>query len=72
MNVLRAFAPVLSRTSIVNAKVPDRVGVPATLASGRFSKVFPEERVPSGTVPDTSLNLKVDGPAGSLLTMYPR
>ena len=69
VNVRRAVAPVLSWTSTVKEKVPERVGVPVTLASGRFSKVLPENRVPAGTEPEISLNLKVDGPAGSLQTM---
>ena len=69
VNVRRAVAPVLSLTSTVKENVPELVGVPVTRASGRFSKVLPENRVPPGTVPETSLNLNVDGPGGSLQTM---
>lgn len=69
VKVRRAVAPVSSFTWTVKENVPDRDGVPVTRASGRFSKVLPEKRVPSGTSPETSLNSKVDGPVGSLETM---
>lgn len=67
MKILVAVAPVFSAvTSTVKVNVPALVGVPATLASGLFSRAFLTKRVPLGTFPDTSLNLNSDGPAGSL------
>lgn len=62
MRVLDAVAPVLSSTSTVNEKLPALVGVPVTLASGLFSRVFLLKRVSSGSLPEATLNFEGGGP----------
>ena len=72
VKVLRAVAPVPSVTRTVSVDVPTAVGVPTMRTSGLLGRVFFTKRVPAGTLPDISVNLKVEGPGGSLAAMEAR